>query len=203
MHQPLSQTLEDFSAGLSAEHVTLHDLLEHFKDRSLAFFLFVFALPAAIPLPGLGVNLIIAAPLVLLTLQQLILREHVWLPQRFHDKQISKKHVHAFTQRAIPWIKRLEIFTKPRLGFIASLKPVIGLCGFLMALSVCIPLPLTNTVPSMGIAIMALGTMTKDGLAIIAGMLIGVGWIALLTYTVIVLGVEGIDILKETIKSFL
>ena len=203
MKEALSQTLDDFSNSLTANQITLHALLEHFRDRSLAFFLFLFALPAAIPLPGLGINLIIAAPLILLTLQQVMLREHIWLPKALHDKPISKARINTLTRQAVPWIKRLEILSKPRLSSVASLSPLIGLCGFIMALSVTIPLPLTNTVPSMGIAIMALGTMTRDGLAVIAGMLLGLGWIALLSYTVIFLGTEGVDLLKETITSFL
>jgi len=45
--------------------------------------------------------------------------------------------------------------------------------------------------------------LMRDGLAVIAGMLIGIGWIVALTYFVIVFGLEGIDLMKDMIKSVL
>jgi hypothetical protein len=60
-----------------------------------------------------------------------------------------------------------------------------------MALMVCVPLPLTNTVPSLGIACMAIGVVMRDGLAVIAGAIIGLVWIFLL----LTLGEAGIRFL--------
>ena len=72
-----------------------------------------------------------------------------------------------------------------------------------MALSVIIPLPLTNTIPSLGIALMAVGVIMRDGLAVIAGALIGMAWVALLCGIVIFLGTDGIDLAKDFIKGLL
>jgi hypothetical protein len=80
---------------------------------------------------------------------------------------------------------------------------LIGACGVLMALSILVPLPLTNTVPAMGIALMALGVLMRDGLAVIAGMALGLTWIAILAFAVITLGVEGVDAVKAFIKSLI
>ena len=72
-----------------------------------------------------------------------------------------------------------------------------------MALSVTIPLPMTNTVPAFGIATMALGVIMRDGLAVIVGAVVGLAWVAMLLYVSIFLGLEGLDLIKETIKSYL
>lgn len=62
--------------------------------------------------------------------------------------------------------------------------------------------PLTNTVPSMGIALMSIGILMRDGLSVLAGAFIGIAWIALLASVFIFLGLEGADLVKDFIKSF-
>jgi len=71
-----------------------------------------------------------------------------------------------------------------------------------MALSVAVPLPLTNTVPSFGIATMAVGVLTRDGLAVLFGALVGTLWVGGMTFAVVFFGVEGLEIMKEAIKSW-
>ena len=75
----------------------------------------------------------------------------------------------------MPYVKKIEWFLKPRLGAVTQgvFSNFIGLAGLIMALSVTIPLPLTNTVPSFGIAVMALGVIMRDGLAVIMGAVVG------------------------------
>ncbi len=201
----VSVLLIELKDSLSTDIITVREIMEHFSDRSLSFFLFLFALPAALPLPGLGINLIIAAPLVLLTLEQVRGRQNAWLPRRTKEKAFQRATIEKMVDTALPYLAVIERLSKPRLQFMASApaKRLMGLCGFIMALSICIPLPLTNTVPSFGIALMALGTITRDGLAVLAGALIGIVWIGLLIAAVTLFGTEGLDLIKETIKSVL
>ena len=42
-----------------------------------------------------------------------------------------------------------------------------------------------------------------DGLAVIAGIIVGVLWISLLTYAILFFGMEGIELIKEGIKAWL
>lgn len=201
----LSELLLDVRAQLTGERVTVGALLDAFHERGFGFFLFLFALPAAVPLPGLGINLVIAVPLLALTLQQMLGREKVWLPARVVARELDTAFVDKIINAALPWTHRLERLVRPRLGVITQgvSSLVIGMLGFVMACSVLLPVPLTNTVPSMGIALMAIGVLMRDGLAVIAGALLGVGWIAMLVGVVVVFGVEGIEVLKQTIKSLI
>ncbi|MEC4678159.1 MAG: exopolysaccharide biosynthesis protein, partial [Nitrospirota bacterium] len=80
---------------------------------------------------------------------------------------------------------------------------IIGLLGFLMALSVLFPVPLTNTVPSFGIVLMAIGILMRDGLSVLVGAIIGTAWVIMLVSVILIFGPEGVDLIKETIKSFL
>ena len=100
-------------------------------------------------------------------------------------------------RQAEPWINRLSFFIRPRMGQVTQgrISHVIGIFGFLFALCVCVPIPLTNTVPSLAIALMAVGVLMRDGLAIVAGIIVGSAWISLL----LTLGVTGFKALIHTI----
>jgi len=203
--RPLSALLDDIKAHVSGENITIKALIEAFHERGFGLMLFFFALPAALPLPGLGINTIIALPLILLTAQQAVGRHSIWMPKKLNDKNLSQKTVFGFVDGAQPWIKRLEFFIRPRLGFITQgvFSHAIGALGFIMALAVAVPLPLTNTVPAFGIALMAIGVLMRDGLAVIGGAIIGIAWVATLVFVTLYFGEQGIDIAKDFIKSLL
>ena len=122
-------------------------------------------------LPAIGVGTILGLPLVFLTAQQAIGSHTIWFPEKFQQKKLKRERVLGMIEAALPWTQRMEKLTKPRLEFVTQglFSKFIGIFGFIMALSVCVPLPLTNTVPSFGITLMAVGVMMRDGLAVLAG----------------------------------
>ena len=201
----ISQVLIDLKSQVPEGKVCTFDLLEALESRGFGFLLFIFALPAALPLPGLGVNVIIALPLLFLTVQQAMGRHAIWIPEKMKYKSIDRARFETILDKALPFVQKIEILVKPRLGFITQgvFSHLIGILGLVMALSICIPLPLTNTVPAMGIALMAVGVIMRDGLAVIGGALLGTAWVAMMAFVLIFFGLEGIDLVKETIKSWL
>ena len=142
---------------------------------------------------------------MMLTAQQAIGRKTLWLPEKWKSKEVSSAKIESFLDAAKPWLKRIEFFIRPRLSFITQgvFSYVIGITGFIMSLAVAIPLPLTNTVPAFGIALMAVGILMRDGLAVIGGMLIGLAWVVLLITAFYLFGSEAVDIIKNFIKGML
>lgn len=207
MEQPRTITtlLAALLKDITGDTITVAQILDHLHERGFGFVLLLFALPAALPLPAVGVGTVLGPPLVLLTLQQMIGRRTLWLPEKFKARTLTRGALEKFISTAIPFLQKLEILIRPRLGFImqGAFSSLIGICGFIMALSVCLPLPLTNTIPSFGIAVMALGVISRDGLAVIAGMVIGIAWVALLIAAFIIFGEQAADIIKEFIKDLL
>lgn len=202
----ISQLLDDFKQQITHDRVSVDDILFTFHERGLGFVLILFSLPMALPLPvPPGINVLFASPLILLTSQQIIGRKTIWMPQKIRIKSIKSETILSLIDAAIPWTRRLEFFIRPRLGFMTQeiTTRIIGILGLCMALTACIPLPLTNTVPSMGIALMSIGIVTRDGLAILAGALLGTLWMLLLAYIAFTFGPEGIALIKETIKSMM
>jgi hypothetical protein len=184
--RPLSELIGETIAQLSDAHpqtLSFENIVKAFHERGFGMLLVILAAPMALPLPvPPGVNIILASPLLFLTAQQALGRSHPWLPQFILRKDI-KTALFEKTMRAIlPWTIKIENITRPRLGFVTRgiFSHLIGIAGFCMALSVCVPLPLTNSVPSLGIALMAIGVLMRDGLTVITGCAVGMIWIALL-----------------------
>ena len=60
----------------------------------------------------------------------------------------------------------------------APLDRVVGIGLVICALSIL--LPLTNIVPGIGVAIIAIGLIERDGLTVLGGLAVGLGWVVLL-----------------------
>ena len=201
----ISQLLEDFSASITKDRVTISDILEVFHERGFGFFILIFAFPAALPIPALGINTLIAMPLFFLTIQQMMGRHVIWLPQVIRKKEVSREFIQSTMAKAIPWCQRVEHLFKPRLGALTQrpFSQIIGLCGLICTISITIPLPMTNTAPAFCIAVMAAGTLMRDGVAVLFGAITGITFVAILVAVFIVLGMEGIEIMKEAIKGWI
>jgi len=201
--RPLSKLLTDMKSNLTQERVSIAQILEEFHERGFGFFLFIVALPPALPLPGFGISAVFAIPLVLLTVQQILGFHTVWVPQRLKGKSISRNNIHKIIDLSLPYILKGEVFIKPRLGFLTQgiYSHIIGVLGLIMALCSAIPLPLMNTVPTLGIAIMAIGIMMRDGLCVLAGAIIGTIWSFGCFFVLAYLGTEGLDQIVAALKS--
>lgn len=199
----LSDILDTLHTASQSGEISVDKIVDIFHERGFGALLFILALPAALPIPAVGYGTVLALPLLLLTAQQMIGRRTVWLPQRLKSKKLNASSIEKTASGAQKWVQKIEFIIRPRLGFITQgiFSNFIGLCGFIMAFSVLIPLPLTNTVPSLGIALMAAGVLMRDGLAVIVGMFIGLAWVGALTYFSVMFGAEGLDMMKEFIKS--
>lgn len=199
----VSVLLQDVQKSFeNQEHVSVKDIVDAFHERGFGFFLFLFALPAALPIPAVGLGTVMALPLLFLSIQFAYGRSSIWLPKRILAYRIEKSNFSDWIDKTIPWSKRIETLIKPRLSFITQgiVSRIFSLLGLIMALSVFFPLPLTNTVPSIGIAIMGLGIMMRDGIAVIAGAFIGIAWITLLMCAIFIFGPEAFEIIKNTIR---
>ena len=203
--QNISSLLIEFSTSIKKEQVTIAEILEAFHERGFGFFLLIFAFPAALPIPALGINTLIATPLFFLTVQQMLGQHTIWLPNIIRKKEVKRKFIQNTMDKAVPWAQRVEYLFKPRLGILTQrpFSQIIGLCGLIMTISITIPLPMTNTVPAFGIAVMAAGTLMRDGVAVLFGAIAGLIYVTILVGVSIFLGIEGLELVKDYIKGFL
>ena len=186
--------------------IAVDDILSALHKRGFGVVLLFLSLPMALPFPVPPVlNVMLSLPLLFLTTQQILAVNTVWLPNFLRMKTVNIAAVISVINRITPFLTKLEHLTKPRLSCLTSpsAQRITGMLGTIMALSITVPLPLTNTVPSLSIAVMALGILMRDGIAVLTGALIGMLWVTMLICAIIFFGPEGIEIVKNLIKSLL
>ena len=180
------------------DKVTLGEFFDLAEERIFGFLLVILALPSALPVPAPGYSIPFGIAIVFLGLQLIAGRDRPWLPQKMLKGSMKLETVQDFVKKGTPWIKKIEKVTKPRKTSICTSLPgkiVIGIAVTLMGISMCIPIPGTNTLPAIGVFITAFGLLEDDGLICLFGLFIcSLG--AVLTTAIFILG-------KEAVKQLL
>jgi len=155
--------------------VKLADILLLTKERIFGFLLVILSLPSALPIPAPGYSVPFGILIFVLAIQLIVGFKTPWLPQRFVNYPIKLKTVQGILKKGIPWLQRIEAIARPRLVYICTTLPgrvFIGSAIALMAISMMIPIPGTNTLPAMGIFVTSFGLLEDDGAISLAGLVL-------------------------------
>jgi hypothetical protein len=97
------------------------------------------------------------------------------MPGWLGKKTLKRETLAFIVQKTTPYLKKVEKLLTPRFSFASSAKgeKIIGLFALFFSISILIPLPLSNFLPALGILVMSLGLLSKDGVIIIMGMILG------------------------------
>lgn len=196
----LSEVLADLKLSLSGESITMDTLLDGLHERGFGVVLLVFALPLSIPIPKPpGISTLFGIPLLVLTIQQALGRRTFWMPHFIRHRTVQKENLDKLLDHTIPAVQKIETLIRPRLEWVTHgrFSRLIGILGAIMAAFISIPLPGSNTIPGIGIALMAMGVMMRDGLAVIIGALVGTGWVFGLGSLYLFFGREGLNALQN------
>lgn len=166
--------------------LTIREIVDRMDERAFGLLILILAIPCLVPAVQ-GVPQIVAVPLLLLAGQVLLGRSEPWLPETVLKRRIAKPwldRMSDFASRRMGWFERLS---RPRLrvlatGFGEKLAAVMIVLGV-----ICILPPVTNTVPSLGISLLAMGLIQRDGLFVALGTAVVSGWVVLAV--AIVLGI--------------
>jgi hypothetical protein len=166
---PLSQLLVDILEG-PEDRITVDQLMHMFGGRALGGMLLIFGLFCALPLPP-GATTILGAPLLLLAPQMMIGKAAPWLPKRVRTHSVATADLRRALPRALPWLRRLEAVSRPRLSFLFAPfgQRLIGLICTLLAIVIILPIPLGNLAPALAVTILSLAVVQRDGLLAIGG----------------------------------
>ena len=194
----VSEILELFIATHQEEEITIRAMVKAFGERAFGFLTLIFALICIVPLPIPGIHMLLSIPLFYLSAQQMIGRKEVWFPDKILDYKIPRKAFEDMSHKAMPWIVKVENISKPRLEFLTHRFwfCFFGAVMFYITAFISIPLPLTNLIPAVGIVLMALGILNRDGITLLIGVAIGVLW----SWLWFIVGVGGLILfLKHTV----
>ncbi|BAZ07275.1 exopolysaccharide biosynthesis protein [Calothrix sp. NIES-3974] len=158
-----------------SETVTLAEILNLAGERIFGFLFVILSLPSALPVPAPGYSVPFGVLLFVLAVQLIIGNKTPWLPRKMAKHPINLELAQKFIKAGIPWLQRIEAITRPRLSYVCTTLPgrvVIGTAISLMAISMMIPIPGTNTLPAMGIFVTGFGLQEDDGAISLAGLVL-------------------------------
>ena len=165
----------------NAPTITLGQLSDAMQERAFGLLLLILALPCSLPFVYV-LPQIVALPMALLAWQMASGRTAPWLPETLRKRSMSVDALNDVIRRAQKYGGWLEALAHPRFAGVTGKTGmrIIGALLIIPSLSILVPLPLTNTVPGIGVAIAAVGLIERDGLFSVAGLFVGLVWVGLL-----------------------
>ena len=175
----------------NTDRITINELKLSLHEKGFNILMIFFVLPVSIPMPYIpGITTIFSIPLVMFSLQMLFGFDTPWLPQWINRRSIDRSILKFVVTKSSPVLYNIEKFLKPRFLVFSTSKASVKLMGFftlMFAISIALPLPLTNFVPAWGILIMSLGALNRDGIVMLTGILLGMSGV-ILTLSILILG---------------
>lgn len=177
---PRAQRTSDILLGLALnfprERVLLRDIGELLGNRSFGFLLLIFALPNTLPLGIPGLSTLTGIPLALVALQMTFGLPRPYLPKWLAERSLPREDFRRLIERAVPWLQKLERVMKPRWLALTGIRGerALGTFCLILAVVLTLPIPFGNLLPAIGVALMALGLIEKDGVLIVGAAVVGV-----------------------------
>lgn len=174
----------DRVAGLAAEAgpdgMTLREIRDRLDERAFGLMILILAIPCLVP-ALYGVPQIVGVPILLLAGQMLVGRVEPWLPRPILDRSVSKAWLDRMADFATRRMRWFENLSRPRLTVFTRGWAERAAAAFMILATLTIILPMTNTVPSVALALLSVGLIQRDGLFVAAGAAVTVGWLTTLT----------------------
>lgn len=170
---------DELEAWLSSDDTkTLGSLHHVFGEKSFAVAFLILLFIPALPVPTGGLSHVTEAIAIVLAAQMAVGRRALWIPKGLKHRSIGK----TTQEKALPFMMRrirwLENYSKPRLGGSLDSWPARSTLGIIILLFcimafISIPFSGLDTLPSLGVVVIALGIILEDVVLIIAGTILG------------------------------
>ena len=196
--QLVSQNLQSLLAG-EQTNLTIEQIKNTLEHRSIIIVLFLFALPCILPIPFIssfaGIILIICST------QLIYGNDSLWLPEVLSQKSISYNMLYKLISKAMPYIVTIEKLCQTKLAFNKLgqqifYEKLVGIVSLIFSIYITLPVIFGNSLPSIGICLMALGLINKNMLLIMAGILIGLVGVIMASLVIL----TGINLLSLVYK---
>jgi hypothetical protein len=163
---------------------TLGSLVGLFEEKSFAIlFVLLLGVPA-LPLPTGGATHVFEIIAVVLALQLIAGRDHIWLPERWCKLVLAGGRQERFIVALLKMIRRLERFSRPRLRFLFDHRlsnVVFGLLVLAGSAGAFFAPPFTglDTLPSLGVVLLSLGVLLEDFVIVVLAVVVGIAGVVL------------------------
>ena len=207
-HQSLGKTLKELLSTDNQHGLSIQEIVSAVGEKGFGLLLIVLSLPSALPVPAPGYSTPFGIVIALVALQISLSRRTLWLPRVLANIRIKPKLASSMLGSASNFLLKVEHYVRPRQRWLSSRPGQLGLSIIIiiMAFLMMLPIPLTNTFPAIVIFIIGVGLSEEDGLLALSAFFTGCLAFFLyagIIYLVLTQGAEGIEPIKDLIKSFL
>lgn len=168
-------------AALPGERIAIGTIVAALKDRAYALLVVLLGLPNCLPMPP-PIPLLCGFLLLLVAVQISAGMSAPWLPKTLLRRSIARADVERAVGRAVPLLRRLERWSRPRMSVFDSAIGMRGIGVILLTLSLAliVAAPLVGQIPlGLAVCLVGLGLVERDGVVVFAGLTIGALGVAL------------------------
>lgn len=171
----LSETLSATIEGIQGDTVSLRDLMAAIGEQGLLLLCALATLPFLFPVSIPGVSTVFGAAIVLLAVA-ITLNRLPWLPEKILDRQMDTAKLIPVMRKGVGIVSRMDKWVRPRgLHLTSGRMTVINGCVLVFAgLLLMAPfglIPFSNTAPAVGILLLTIGMIQRDGVFVMLGYL--------------------------------
>jgi len=170
-----SELLRTFAHSLDSERVTLAEIVAGLGDRGLGVLIAIFALPNILPSTVPFGNVATGIPPLVFAVQLMLGVEHLILPGFLARRKVGTGWLKAIAPKVAAVLSWFERLLEPRMTWVTSAhaERFIGAIAIILALVSTLPIPFGHNLPALGLVLIGLGLIERDGLAILIGAGIG------------------------------
>jgi hypothetical protein len=192
LRTPTSALLEQLKHDVPGNRVTFGWLFDYLSAQSPEALILFLALIGVLP----GVSLLVGLLLALLSLAMLRARRDRVLPSFIAAQRFSSSSLVHAIDRTVPLFRWSERYVRPRDRALAvQLRPFAAVAILCLSVTLLVPLPLSNVIPSLVIGFIAFASIESDGLLLSVSIAMALVSLAITSATIwVTLGVAGLAI---------
>ncbi|HEU4522153.1 MAG TPA: exopolysaccharide biosynthesis protein [Thermoanaerobaculia bacterium] len=207
----LSETLAAAARSMSSETISVRELMDLIGEHGLLMLCILLMVPFLFPVSIPGVSTLFSTVVIFTGFGIMMNRRRVWLPERVMTRPIGTRKLVAALHRGSRLMARLDRMTRYRLprftdgGFITRLNGVALLYGGVLLIFPLGGVPFSNTLPAIGVLLVAAGITQRDGLFVVSGyvmLLLSTAYFAVLAWLVFRAGKGLTDYISVVAAAF-
>jgi hypothetical protein len=166
---PTSVVLQRLHDEAPTDYFTVGWLMGSLHRRSFGIIMLLLALAAMAP----GVAIVAGLLLMIPAVQMIAGRPAPFFPRFIADRPLPTRHLAALVQRAVPVLRYLEKVIHPRWAIpLEATKRLVGAVVVILNVTLVLtPIPFSNIVPALVIAVISLAYLGQDGLLLSLALL--------------------------------
>ncbi|WP_280526017.1 exopolysaccharide biosynthesis protein [Methylobacterium soli] len=168
-------------ASQEGDRLTVGEIVAVLRDRAFALLVVLLGLPNCLPMPP-PIPLICGLLLMLVAAQIAAGMSAPWLPRMLLGRSIARSDVERAVNRAVPLLRRLERWSRPRMSVFESALGMrgMGLILLTLAMALIVAAPVVGQIPlGLAVCLVGLGLVERDGVVVLVGLGIGALGVAL------------------------